>query len=289
MPEISKQKTAGDLLKQSRESRNISLMTVHEATKIPMDVLKAIEEGYSVRSLSPFYLKGFIKMYAEYLGVNTEEILEKPIPVLKKSMQPSKPRITQLKEKTYASEDDFELGKLVSKERQRQIVQVVLIIAALIMATRLIGCLIPKKQPKSPVAPKETPVVSPKDIAEQKLVVKSAPAPIAPKQETKSALPAPSENDSAEKFEETGKVRLTVKALKGGWLQVKVDGNVVMESTVKSGTAETWEANSEIIISGRTIHNLEFELNGKMLGTLGRQDRNARRVVVTTKGLAVKG
>ena len=66
----------GVILKEARESRRISLETVHEATKIPMDALRAIEEGYTVRSLSSFYYKGFIKMYAQYLGVDAREVIE---------------------------------------------------------------------------------------------------------------------------------------------------------------------------------------------------------------------
>ena len=64
----------GTLLKSTREARGISLRVVHEATKIPMDVLRAIEEGYTVRTLTPFYFKGFIKMYAEYLKINVQDI-----------------------------------------------------------------------------------------------------------------------------------------------------------------------------------------------------------------------
>src|SRR3989344_3044844 len=72
----------GVILKESRESRHISLETVHEGTKIPMDALRAIEEGYTVRSLSSFYYKVFIKMYAQYLGVDAREVLEETVPAV---------------------------------------------------------------------------------------------------------------------------------------------------------------------------------------------------------------
>ena len=48
------------ILKSTRMARGLTLEIVHEATKIPMDALRAIEEGYSVRILSPFYYRGFI-------------------------------------------------------------------------------------------------------------------------------------------------------------------------------------------------------------------------------------
>src|SRR5579863_5977291 len=61
------------ILKSTRESKGLTLEIVHEATKIPMDALRAIEEGYSVRILSPFYYRGFIKIYAEFLGLDVGE------------------------------------------------------------------------------------------------------------------------------------------------------------------------------------------------------------------------
>src|SRR5271154_3995125 len=61
------------ILKDTREAKGLTLEIVHEATKIPMDALKAIEEGYSVRILSPFYYRGFIKIYAEFLGLDLQE------------------------------------------------------------------------------------------------------------------------------------------------------------------------------------------------------------------------
>src|SRR3989338_956150 len=66
----------GLILKQAREAKGIPLQMVHEATKIPLDALKAIEEGYKIRTLSDFYYKGFLKIYARYLGVNINEVLD---------------------------------------------------------------------------------------------------------------------------------------------------------------------------------------------------------------------
>ncbi len=284
-------KTAGEILKERRESRGLSLSIVHETTKIPLDVLKSIEEGYSVRMLSAFYIRGFVKMYAEYLGLDPVAVFEQPIPVLQKSLKTPKLKVTQLPEKEYAiPEGDFELSRVITKEHQRVIVQIVGALLLLFFCIKIVGCMISRKdQPVQRVVVKDELVVSPQKIAEKQLVV-AEPLKPAPK---KAASAKPSavkkvESVAGKKEPEENKVRVTIKALKGGWLQVKVDGIVVMESTVKAGAVETWEADREIVISGRTIHNVEFELNGKMIGTLGRQDRNARRVVISKKGLAVK-
>src|SRR5271166_3461881 len=62
------------ILKNTREAKGLTLEIVHEATKIPMDALRAIEEGYSSRILSPFYYRGFIKIYAVFLGLDVGEM-----------------------------------------------------------------------------------------------------------------------------------------------------------------------------------------------------------------------
>lgn len=285
----SEKKSLGQLLKETRESKGYSLRTIHEATKIPLDVLKAIEEGYSVRTLSPFYLKGFLKMYAEYLGIDPARVSDRPAAVLQKAAQPSKPKITQIKPKEYSiSDDEFDFNRMFSKDQQRLAVKIIAGIFLLFLVIRVIGCLIPDKKDKTAVEPVTTTApVSPKEIAQKKLI-----APPASSSQTKAGESAAPESSAAKSQEQAKdaneKVRLTIKALKGGWLQVKVDGTVVLESTIKAGVVETWEAEQEIVISGRTIHSLQFELNGEVIGTLGREDRNARRVVITKKGLSVK-
>ncbi|MBF0123301.1 MAG: helix-turn-helix domain-containing protein, partial [Candidatus Omnitrophica bacterium] len=65
----------GKILKAEREKRALSLDIIHETTKIPMDSLRAIEEGYKIRTLSTFYYKSFVKIYAKYLGMDADKII----------------------------------------------------------------------------------------------------------------------------------------------------------------------------------------------------------------------
>lgn len=285
-------KTAGEVLKEARESKGISLITVHESTKIPLDVLKAIEEGYSVRTVSSFYLKGFIKMYAEYLEIDVAKVLDRPIPVLEKKKN-LEPKIKKVEEKVYRIPDDeFDFNKFIPKDKQRQIVKGIGILIGIFLCIRIVGCLIPKKTKAGDEKPQPVSqeAVSPRAVAEQQLIVKKAAAAAQPAESVQPvAVAAPQSTGEAPEVaqERSDKIRLAIKVLKGGWLQVRVDGDVVVESTLSAGTVKRWEADNEIAISGRMIHNLEFELNGKMLGTLGRKDRNAHRVIVTKKGLSV--
>ena len=74
MSSTDSNKEKPSILKSTREAKGLTLEIVHEATKIPMDALKSIEEGYSSRILSPFYYRGFIKIYAEFLGLDVGEM-----------------------------------------------------------------------------------------------------------------------------------------------------------------------------------------------------------------------
>ncbi|MBI5415197.1 MAG: DUF4115 domain-containing protein [Candidatus Omnitrophica bacterium] len=80
---------------------------------------------------------------------------------------------------------------------------------------------------------------------------------------------------------------LTVRARKDSWLRVEADGVVVFQSSLVYGKSESWIASEKIEISGKNMQQLEFELNGKLLGALSRRDRNAKKVVITREGLSV--
>lgn len=65
----------GQLLRKAREQRGYTLDHIQEMTKIRKRYLEAIEEGdYKVLPGS-FYVRAFVKSYAEAVGLDAEEIL----------------------------------------------------------------------------------------------------------------------------------------------------------------------------------------------------------------------
>ncbi len=65
----------GTHLKTERESRNLSLKEVSDATRIKERLLKAIEEDQYEMISSPVYVKGFLDAYARHLGLDPNEII----------------------------------------------------------------------------------------------------------------------------------------------------------------------------------------------------------------------
>jgi len=69
-------KKIGTVFKTKRKELNLSLKEVENATSIRMKHLQAIEEGKEDDFLSPVYLLGFMRQYANFLGIDGEKILQ---------------------------------------------------------------------------------------------------------------------------------------------------------------------------------------------------------------------
>ena len=64
--------TFGARLKDLRLEKNLTLDEVHKKTKIPINILEAIEEDRIV-GIDPVYVRGFLKIYCTLLGVDYRE------------------------------------------------------------------------------------------------------------------------------------------------------------------------------------------------------------------------
>ncbi len=290
--------SAGVILKQEREAQGLSLDIVHEATKIPLDALRAIEEGYTIRMLSPFYYRCFLKMYAGYLGIDASQVIEDY-------------KEEELPQHIDQEVEEFQIPPWITnfftRKRKRKIVIAVGVILGLFLFLKTIGFLISlgtrplakkdsagtkiaetktvKKETKKVVEKKQKEVrQEPPKIAVPRVIPKVEPkVQPAPRPKSVAVVPIPVPVLAVKK-----EIALTVRAKQNSWLRVRTDGMIVFQSTLRLGDVETWMADDEIEISGKNINQLEFELNGKMIGTLGRKDRNAKKVVITKNGLSVK-
>ncbi len=70
-------KELGEYLVQMREARGVTLETVAEATRINIVYLRALEEGNYDILPAEIYVRGFLISYAEFLGVDSNELLRR--------------------------------------------------------------------------------------------------------------------------------------------------------------------------------------------------------------------
>ena len=69
--------TLGQFLKREREFRGVSLEDLSKGTKIRVGFLKTIEEDRLESLPKGAFVKGFLKSYAQRVGLNADEILSR--------------------------------------------------------------------------------------------------------------------------------------------------------------------------------------------------------------------
>jgi len=65
----------GAFLKERRERSGTALQDVETATSIRLAFLKAIEEGSIEEHIDIAYARGFVKQYANFLGIDGDRVL----------------------------------------------------------------------------------------------------------------------------------------------------------------------------------------------------------------------
>lgn len=69
-------KKLGEVFRDKRSEMHLSLKEVENATSIRVMYLQAIEDGVISKYLSPVYALGFIKQYANFLGLDGEKFIK---------------------------------------------------------------------------------------------------------------------------------------------------------------------------------------------------------------------
>lgn len=69
--------TLGETLREAREENGASIEDAAAATRIMQTQLRAIENNDYSGMPAPMYAKGFLKLYAQFLGLEPEPILER--------------------------------------------------------------------------------------------------------------------------------------------------------------------------------------------------------------------
>jgi len=67
----------GEELRREREIRGISLKEIADATKISKRFLEAIERNDHKTLPAPVFTRGFVREYARYVGLNTEDMVNR--------------------------------------------------------------------------------------------------------------------------------------------------------------------------------------------------------------------
>ncbi|WP_050181386.1 helix-turn-helix domain-containing protein [Domibacillus robiginosus] len=252
----------GRRLKEAREAKGMSLSDVQETTKIQKRYLEGIEEGTYDIMPGKFYVRAFIKQYAEAVGLNAEDLFEEfksEVPSSKEDEVPLRPTgATAADQKTRvdASKPVRESSKWLDYLPK------ILVGAFVLGALILVYVLIPKSGSESdPAVDEEVQVEEPQ---KEETPAEETPAPEeqpAKEETTKPAAPAaPAQTLSA--VSTSG--RQTVYELSGAdKLEIAVTSNGETWIEITDGSGKSYY--SGMLAKGQTqTHNMTGQKEAKI-------------------------
>jgi len=243
-------------LKQAREAKHLTLSDIADATLINVKYLEQIELG-NTELLPQTYIRAFIREYAATVGLNPDEIMKK-YDLLR---QPPVPTATEPEVRTPAAPAN---GTTTSPSLLRWVFGGVAILGAVI----ILWASLTREQPKTV---QETPFQKVITENEQRL----APEPVQPKSPEQSAVLAPPRDS------------LSLHALVTDtvWAQVTVDANPPREYLFRPNARMVWKARDQFTVTLGNAGAVQFTLNQKKLGALGKPGGVVRNVLLTRETL----
>jgi len=243
--------TFGEELKREREIRGISLKEIADETKISKRFLEALERNDHKTLPAPVFTRGFVRQYARYLGLNSEDMVNRynfaaagddrieKSAHLDRLVQPVTPDVPVRKgiPPLYARVD-----------------RNVYVTIAIVIALAFVGWWAFKlKQQRTPEQADTRPVVVASTSAT------AAPRPAQP------VAPAPAQATNPDTL------RLTLDINDDSWITLEADGKTVVSDELKAGEHHTYEAKDRFRF--KTVGNaggVAVTINDVHLQTLGR-------------------
>ncbi|MFA5350849.1 MAG: helix-turn-helix domain-containing protein [Candidatus Omnitrophota bacterium] len=271
--------TAGARLKKIRQERGLSLEDIQKKTKIHLNVLRAIE-GDSISDLSPIYLKGFIKIYCNCLGLDLKEYLGETSQSRKPVLNAAVGRdIGERIEKKPALAKDFsvKLGAIRPPAGFKKIIVfVVIAVIFIFLAVKLVKAISfwhKKASAKARIFIPASKTKLTRELLPKETINKSSKRNI-PKQ-------AKAQKELSQGF------MLGIFARDKSWVSAKVDGKVVFHGVLARGRSETWQAKEKIELSLGDAGAVELQVNDQRFTKLGRRGQSLKNIVINKEGLKI--
>lgn len=238
--QVEKLEELGASLRQCRNAQDISIEEVAARTKIQTRLLKAIEEGKLEQLPEPVYIKGFIKQFAEALGLNGTEFA---------SSFPTGSGLPLLRRHSW---------KHIPGAQLRPIHLYGLYVLLVIGAVNGLSFLV--RRSAIPVAYRnDYPQQS-----QQRPAANTLPGMNFPQKSGGNKVKEVSQRDQNGKSVQVG---VTLKAQ--SWIRVVVDGRLEFEGVLPEGTQRTWAADQKLSVRAGNAGGVMVEFNNKNAQQMG--------------------
>lgn len=276
----------GDTLREAREKQGLTYKDIEKGTSIRALYIEYLEKGEYDELPGDVYTKGFIRSYANFLKLDANALVQAftaerhegtatAAPAAPTAPAASKKAPAKPVQRAAASEK--EAPKAEKPEEK---------------AETPVKAAEPKRERKA-LAPEEkaAPRLKAQDFNEPKrsngkliaivaaVLVVLAGAVYALSGSDDSAKPAPAAQQQAETPapKTYDGVEVTANFTADCWLEVKADGKVVYEGTLKKGDSQTWKGTDKVMVRVGDAGAVSFSVNGKDLGTAGKTGQVANK------------
>lgn len=245
----------GAYLKREREMRGIGLREVAQTTKIGLPLLEALENERFDALGGEVFVRGFLRNYAKYLGLDAEDIVL---------------RYDEYRQKTAPAEETGR-GEVpaFAADRKNLLFGAGALLALIVVAVFVLLA-----------SPGEKPVAQPQAQTAAATVL---PAP-APEPVSRPAEPVAVAAVEPEPAKPAPKLVLVLQAEQPCYVKVWVDESEPFERELVVGGELRFEAEERFELLAGNAGGLTLVLNGKTLPKLGPEGR-VRRRVITSEGV----
>lgn len=267
----------GDRFRSAREARGLSLSDVSEQIRIRSIYLAAIEDENWGAVGAPVYIRGFLRTYARFLGLDPEDVVAAfngEVP------QASTAAVT-------GSEPSRASEPARARPTGPYLIWIAGVIAVLLVAfvvynevtmhqsaTVVVETAVPSATPSqlpsnapaaaaalalSPASPPPCPSPSAAPSTSPHASATLAPSP----------SPCPSPSVTPEQIAALGAQSMAIVLTAPSWLRVTVDGSVSMEGTFPAGTSKAFHGKAAVVRVGNA-GGVAIYVDGKDVGKLGK-------------------
>lgn len=254
----------GATFRKARETAGLPLEKIAAETRISTRFLQAIESESFELLPGGIFNRGFIRSYAEYLGLDPEQT------------------VADYDRMCATVQEPLEVLRNEERESTRRSDRNLIPIAAAILVVSIVAYYLITRKPAAEV-PEQAPQAAAVAKVEAPPVETITPPPpeTTPKpevvQQPQPVTPAPQPPQSI--------LALDVNAKNQTWIKVTTDGTVVFSDVLQSGTERRFSAERSIHITIGNAAGATIKVNGRDLGQLGTEGQ-VRELRITPENAA---
>jgi cytoskeleton protein RodZ len=259
----------GELLKNARESKGLTIEKACEETRISKDFLRAVEDNQYSKIPGEVFVKGILRTYGNYLGLDGTKLIEQ-YKIYAQGLAPEQAAIPKIREATHVTiTPTFKPNEDTPKNQKNSLL---LILVAVVVVLLAVGAYYfsfmvkPAGQPNAPVsktvqspqtqpAPKTSVFPQETNAAKQQAVQPNATVP-------KNA-PQPKQAPDTQASPTTGKVNVDITCKGICWLQVYDNNKLVYEGTMGKDEKMHFASDTALRVVYGNIRDVHVNVNGK--------------------------